>query len=762
MHKVSDIQYKVCAIINEFESYIFSAGCSKDRVAQYSLALLCKAKGSCKVLSNIESELEAFGFSKEYFYNCVNKIQDICGSKLNGIIPFLTDWIIGDFFKDGPMGNFKQPKELTDLVLFLVKEKGCKNIYNPFAGFGSYAFADFIEHYYGQEIDFATCNVAKMRLELNDIDNSFFSCADSIKEWDDHGADCIVSTPPFGVKLTHEQREIYGVSTIDEFLVSKFISGSSQYGFFVVPNGFCFRTNVYAHTIRRTICDYNWLESVISLPSGIFNSASVSTSLIVLNKQRGKNDSICFVDAEKLFTVNKIGRRNLNVSDVLHAISDFDSNITYHVSIQDLILNDYSFDIIRYSTQDLSVSEGQKVVSLRELLRQDKGQRCEFRDDLVRNVLAASNYVDDIVKLGDVDNEVMVSQPKHKFVGPHLAINLQGKIYVNKGESSFYVGTALSNSVFIVNNDIVDIEYMAYKLLDSGILGKVIGGAFVPRLNTNQLLSLNIAIDVDKEKQRRIVSNIRRRFLENERKRLGIREAGGDLTHMLRMPKESIANSIDMLLSSEYMSEADRESVKSINDNFRYMLRLINMIGADFSSMSVPSHKVNIAELIKDYVSSLRHLLFANCFDIVEDITMSDEVFIHCDEDLIRVILDTAFLNAYNHGFEQKYSDSNKVKLGCRPVDYDGKSYVCITIANNGSPLTAGFSIEEFATRGKKAGKMGNTGKGGYHIFTIAKKYDGYINISSSEEWPFILDVLIPAANIDSNLILEEYGSKCI
>lgn len=70
----------------------------------------------------------------------------------------------------------------------------------------------------------------------------------------------------------------------------------------------------------------------------------------------------------------------------------------------------------------------------------------------------------------------MVNQPKHKFDGPHLAINLQGKIYVHKSETPFYVGTALSNSVFVVNDKLVDIEYLAYKLFESGILGKAIGG----------------------------------------------------------------------------------------------------------------------------------------------------------------------------------------------------------------------------------------------------------------------------------------------
>ena len=93
---------------------------------------------------------------------------------------------------------------------------------------------------------------------------------------------------------------------------------------------------------------------------------------------------------------------------------------------------------------------------------------------------------------------------------------------------------------------------------------------------------------------------------------------------------------------------------------------------------------------------------------------------------------------------------------------YNDKAYVCISIANNGQPLEKGFSKEDFATSGKKTGMMGNTGKGGYHIYAIAKMYEGYINVTLSKEWPFILDVLLPATNLNSNQIFEEYGDKCI
>lgn len=754
MVDISEVQEKVCDLVYE---RLYAQGVRGDKILSYAMSIFCLAKGQNEDYAHLEYDLSAYGFNSYDIDDIVTAVRTICEDKIDEILPASADILIGE----SSFGEYLQPRELTELVLSLIKEKGCNKLYNPFAGFASYALGNNFEKYYGQELDSEIYNMALMRLKLNNIKYFHLVQENSIKDWRDYGFDCIVSTPPFGERFFSSQKNQLGVSTVDEFLLSKFMSGYFNYGFFVVPRGLCFKNHVTVRNLRNEICHRNLLEMVINLPSGIFTSTGVSTSIIVLSKCRSNDDSICFIDAEKLFSLKHKTQRVLKVNDILHAISDTDSNITYRVSNKELYANDCSFDVVRYASQILSVSEGQEIVSLSELMSPDKGEKCDFHDELVKNVVEASNYVSNIVHLDDVQNEVLVNQPKHKYKGPHLAINLQGKIYVHRGASAFHVGTALSRSVFKVNENRVNIEYLAYKLLESDIFEKVIRGTYIPYVNTGQLLTYKIVIDIDKEKQSRIVSNARRRFLESEHKRLGIREAGGDLSHMLGRPKETIGNLINMLLSSETISATDCEAVRSIRDNFDYMNRLIDMVGADFLSMSVSAHEVHIAKLVKEYALSLRNLQFANIFDLKEEINLPDNVVIDCDEDMIRVILDTAFRNAYVHGFEKRYSESNVVKLGCRAVEYDGYSYACITIANNGNPIANGFSLEDFATRGKKVGKMG-TGKGGYHIYTIAKRFNGYINISSSKEWAFILDVLIPARNIDCNDILEEYGSKCI
>jgi len=760
MSNISDAKIKVCNIIYSFIDKLYTRGLNSGQL-QFAMLILCKAKGHSNVLTRVEDELKVYNIDAEYIDSTVVAVRNICGDKITEILPECADIIIGKYSK-GPWGQYSQSKEISDLVLSFVREKGCRIIYNPFAGLASYAIADFIEKYYGQEINFRVSNIAKMRLELNNIDHSNYINCDSFIEWDDHGADCIVSTPPFGLRTDTDIIQKYHASTAEEFLLSKFINGKAKYGFFVVSRGVCFNNHGTGLDLRKDICDKHLLEMVINLPSGIFSSTGVSTSLIVLNRCRKKEDKVTFVDAEFFFKT-KHRKDVLDVSLLPAAIKDESLPMTHVVSYQELYENDCSFDLARYALPSIEAEDGQKIYSLGDLLASSVGERCDFTGEHVSNVIESSNFATTLAHLSkDVDNRVFVDKPKYKFHGPHIVFNMQGKIYVHRGDTDFYVGTALRRLVFKVNETIVDKLYLAMILLLNDVLQRNYFGAGMARINTSHLLKYKVAIEEDLAKQRKEVKDLMRDYLKEEKKRLGIREAGGDLTHMLGMPKDQINNLIEILSSSETLSNDDKKCVKAIDDNFRYMLRLINTVGVDFATAEGTAEEFKVTEMLGEYVESLKNLKFSNNYRIEVDFKSSDDVTINCDIDFVRVILDSAFRNAYVHGFEKKYSENNMVKLGCKVVDYQGRNYVCITVANNGIAMDPSFTTEDYATMGKKTGKMGNTGKGGYHIYAIAKRYDGYIRTSSSKEWPFILDVLIPAENWSNNEIIEEYGSKCL
>ena len=752
-----DINEAVFKICDKIELSIIAMHRNPSNSLDFELSLLCKSKGQYEVFADNDENYNLYPVNERMINSVVSFIRTTCEDRIEEILPLCAERIIKKYVHLS-WSNDIQPIELTNLVLSLVKDNDCKVIYNPFAGLASYAMESH-HRYYGQEINTAIYNIAKMRLDLHGIDCPNYTNEDSIRLWDEHGADCIVSTPPFGLRLHPEIRSEHHVSTFDEYLIKRFLFGKAQFGIFVMPRSFCNRNSSITMGLRNDICNYNMLDMVINLPSGIFSSTGLSTSIIVLNRYREKHDDIVFVDAESLVSDNR-REKIINTQAVLSSIKDANNEYHYQVKLDDLYRKNCSFDAARYFPQNVNKTTGQKVIPLGDVLHLVSGVRNSDNLKEIANIVRASNFTDNIIHIEDATYKDFIDEHMVKYHGPHMAINRMGKIYIHKGDTDFYVNQ--NERVFTVDESIVDPEYLALCIFKNPLFHKrVIMRGGIPRIDMDMLMEFQIAID-DPAKQKQIVRKAKSDYLASEKQRLGIREAGGDLSHMLGMPKDSIGNLISCLLLSDNLSAEDKEMVKAIDDNFKYTLRLVNIVGADFSTMSVSSHIIPVADLIRDYVNSIKNLKFSNNYSIVEEIMVSDSVTINCDEDMIRVMLDSAFRNAYKHGFGQEYSESNIVKLGCRVVEYDGNPYVCFTIANNGKALAPGFTIQDFATRGKKAGKTGNSGKGGFHIYSIAKKYNGYINISSSQEWPFILDILIPAENIDDFNITEVYEDECL
>lgn len=747
-------------MIDEFINVLYMTGAASYRIIQFALAVLCKCKGTPPVLQDVESELESFKIPKEEIDRYVYRIKYVCGEHLDEVLPSTGEYVLRKMSSALHGGILSQPSELTALVHSLMKERGCRRVYNPFASYGYYGVADFIEKYYGQEDFKDSYHVARMLLFLNNIDDSGMENADPMADWNDYDADCIVSSPRISyIRFSVTQRDTHAKDYV-EYVVSRFLSSTAQYGFFVVPRAFCIKTHG-AFELRKTICEKNMLEMVVSLPSGLFSSASgISMSLLVLNRNRQKNDDIILVDADRSFKLADNKERILDTYDVLRLIHEDKSDHVARVKRADLFEFDCTFECSHYMHQEIVLKDGQSLMTIGSVLERDKGVRCMFTGDVVTNVLQGQNYVTDISKFGDVNNQVPVSQPKFRFHGLHIAFNLQGKIYIHRGNTDFYVGSALSRYVFKVNENVVNIEYLAMALLSNHILQRALTSGVIPQININVLMKSQIPVD-DITKQAQIVARIRRAFINEEKKRLNVREAGGDLSHMLGAPKDSINALLALLQDSEHLPEEEKGWVMAIEDNFNFMLRLIEIVGADFSSLKGAHHVIQIATLLSDYARALRNLKYSNCFDVQVQNDMTD-ISVSCDKDLLRIMLDAAVLNAYRHGFSKLYENGNKLLLRSRGVMYNDKPYVCISIANNGKPLEKGFSKENFATRGKTAGMMGNTGKGGYHIYAIAKMYDGFINVTLSKEWPFILDVLLPATDVSSNQLFEEYGDKCI
>lgn len=767
MLNIAEAREKVCIIIYDFLSKLYMRGVNRDRDLQFAMAILCKAKGQCNVLTHVEEELSVYGIKDNDINQVVVKILTICGDKRDEILPACADVII-DKYTNGPWGEYLQPRVLSELVLTMMKEKGCKVVYNPFAGLASYALADFIEKYYGQEINYATANIAKMRLELNNVDYSNYVNVDSIKEWDDHGADCIVSTPPFGGTLDRNDPLSAGATSFEEFVIRKYLDSNVTYAFLVVSRSFCYSSGRYIN-IKREIIESNTLDMVIDIPANLFSSTSIATSLIILSKKRKKNDSVTFIDGSEYIDKEK---KLLDITAILNTISTIENPNKAVVTCDDIINSDYLFSPQRY-TLKLEIPEGYIKVKLRDIAvisstgsrDTNNGQRGEY---IKEPTLLLSLSI------------------------PHadlLTASEENPVFIPSGR---YVKCLL-------NESIIDRDYFIYKMghLDRSILNAFMTGTIIKSFSLRSLSNMEFCIPDSIQSQKNALIEAKQAELEAR-----IRESG--LEKLLEQKKKEFIDIVrtrkhDMrpylreldsaeILMRHYLSKKDEmtdysKKMTIVLDLFHNALAKLSSLIDIFSeedNFGTPelfnidkyfydmeiNHDEEISGFAIEYYCDDNALLssglpvhkaFSKGFSLLNDM-ISFKAEIVKGDDVIPLMIDIAptdfermvrniIENAKTHGF----TDPNRKDYGFfidLSVNPDNNMFQ-MDFSNNGNPLPKGMNKERYGMLGEKAGITGGTGRGGYVVKSVVEHYNGDYDVFMDGE-NTVIRVLLP--------ISKQYG----
>jgi len=279
-------------------------------------------------------------------------------------------------------------------------------------------------HYWGQELNTTTYNLAKMNMFIHgiSIEHQHLRNGDTLDaDWpteEETDFDCVVMNPPYSQNwsadpgfLNSPRFGSYGVlapkSKADyAFLLHGYyhLKNDGTMGI-VLPHGVLFRGGSEGKIREKLIKDGS-IYAIIGLPANLFYNTSIPTIIMILKRNRDDmSRDILFIDASKEFkkgkNQNELTEDNIKqIIDIYKDRKDVDKK-AHLASYDEIVKNEYNLNIPRYvdtfdEPEEISISEVNNEIksinseikentksiidSLNELTSEDEKLRKEIAD----------------------------------------------------------------------------------------------------------------------------------------------------------------------------------------------------------------------------------------------------------------------------------------------------------------------------------------------------------------------------------------------
>lgn len=675
-------------------------------------------------------------------------------------------------------GEFYTPTAVTKLMAYIASKEKCQEVFDPFCGTASivHDLSKFggLPLFTGQEINYQTSIYARLNAEAIYGHDACILNVDSIRRWDNNSYDAVVSCPPLALRLTQEQLYEARHTTPDcpcrsyeeILLVRPFSSNNAKLTVTLLPTGFCFRGS-RDYELRRELIERNLVDTLIALPANILYGTSLPCVILICKRGRTQGEPIKFIHAEDYF----LGDRRKRTFDYDRFIEmvEGDRHEIANISIDEVRHYDYNLNPSLYYKTDLDLKDGQRVVRLEELICQVEGER--ISSDIVKDTVQignlSRNFIDILLNNGKVatSSEVRRNHNYRVFAASDekylfsLSSAMENRYGINTDGKEFVC--PIDIKVFKVNQKLVTPEYIIYMILHHNAISK-------GRMPLSCYMKLPVVID-SLDIQRELVNKEIQQFnqkvdaeREADAKRLGVKQNVSDLEHMLGSTQLRISKIITRLENATPSSENYHHLVKSIKDNVEYMNRIIHYNNASIDSESFNMKDGDIVTFINNYVDAWNNY-GGEYFELSVQNLLQDDIKMSFDKTLLTVMLDSILNNAIRHSFHKRknYTKHNVVQISLSIVEHNGLPYVLLSVSNNGDPITEGFTIEDYISRGRYTASTGRSGLGGHHVYQIAKGHKGFLYLDINKVWNMIVEVLLPIESTISNDI-PAYDKECI
>lgn len=274
-------------------------------------------------------------------------------------------------------GEFYTPAQVSRLMAMIVTDgkKKLRSAYDPTCGSGSLLLRlgeyAHIAHYYGQEYNTTTHNLARMNMILHGVHYTQFKIENGNTLVDDKlpdlRAEAVVANPPFSATwkgdadpllVSDERFSQYGrlapKSSADFAFVTHMLYHLADNGIMtvVLPHGALFRGGAEAHIRKYLIDKLNYLDAVIGLPPNLFYGTTIPAIILVFKKCRKKDDSILFIEASREFRKGK-NQNHLDIEQIKKIFDAYKSRreikrYSHNALLGEIKDNDFNLNIPRY------------------------------------------------------------------------------------------------------------------------------------------------------------------------------------------------------------------------------------------------------------------------------------------------------------------------------------------------------------------------------------------------------------------------------
>lgn len=551
--------------------------------------------------------------------------------------------------------------------------------------------------------------------------------------------------------------------------------------------------------------------TLISLPSMDWGETYIDTFLLHIEKNKGNIGMIRLVDATapKFYQKGRFTKegtktlfeRDGNKDKFSITNSDHYKTASLNVDLLMEVINNKEEECMHYTKffainkhvphQYLidkklpDLQEGEKYIVLKELIDVANFKRIEDGElPLLGTSLLSDKYMDCIINPSNIATREIGKDPKlcsdssSYFTTEepclvagidenHLKVgklnDIEQPIVFKDGITPFRVKTEIVTEDHLLRE--LAKEYCTTQALmlsdrDHGILAP------------EYFLEIKIAVPSMKEQERRSKEDIQK-TLEETRKCLKeadrqLLQSAEEFKRDVHMKKHAIGQTLfnlcnwwDLLQKarkegngivddSQEVSKKQKTKVVDIYSNIQMTLEKLQMqVDSFWRADGLQVESMSLTTFVKEYIKEHQSPLFVYEYDSISTLDNNNVPKVAFSKQALIMVFDNIINNACSHGFENKASESNIVKIEIQ-MD-NGLPY--IVISNNGNPVHEKISSEDVFTYGRSS-KSGQAhyGIGGYEVRNLMREFQGEAEFISTPQEDFPVSYKLSFREVSNNV----------